>query len=92
MNYRAGDEVICIDARPIKGGRFTLLKVGKCYKAVGFSRCCSQLVGEDFPGVNECPLCRATDQSNAFYAWRFIKLDGLKEEIVTDRTLVTTSQ
>ncbi len=84
MNYGVGDTVVCVDAKsavgltPVKS-----LRLGATYTIAGFGGCGGvALVGINPDGF--CSNCEGSDHTH-YRAWRFIKLDGLKDE-ETERT------
>ena len=83
MNYGVGDTVVCIDATPVRGGP-TGLEVGKTYKVLRMMQlsCCQKWaidVGLTASLGMQCS-CGAIRDDWWSWAWRFIKLDGLKDE------------
>ncbi len=88
-NYKVGDEVVCVDA--IGFACPTGLTAGMSYPvlAARVSPCCGTHeidVGTKSPtGHVRCCRCGARNPGNWKMAWRFIKLDGLKDE-ETERT------
>lgn len=99
-NYGVGDTVVCVDAIGALGSVLgTGLKAGKNYKVLGIGRaqCCGQLqvdVGLP-PSIARSTKCMCgaiiTPATNYRYAWRFIKLDGLKVEETAEAERVTRS-
>lgn len=84
MNYKAGDDVICIDAKSAGYG----IKTGAVYRVASIDRaCCSifvRIVGCQYPKLGVCPDCgQLVEHKIGHYAWRFIKLDGLTEHETT---------
>ena len=97
MNYSVGDTVVCIDATPVHGGGGgTLLTTGENYTvlAIMFAECCgAALTDVGLPKPKEwlgvrCHKCgRPRFVVDGFRAsWRFIKLDGVKQEHTEEAT------
>lgn len=86
MNYGVGDTVVCIDAMPKNEGRQTALVAGARYLVRGMRNnpCCGFStidVGVFASTRVRCGGCDALRYADGYRAaWRFIKLDGLKED------------
>lgn len=81
MNYGVGDTVVCIDSKPVIS-LSTGLMAGRKYKVkfVNHETGCVALEGELTHTRGRCRDCGDTSPLEHFFTWRFIKLDGLKEE------------
>lgn len=94
MNYKAGDEVICIDSKPILDSGYAILKAGAFYKvlAIGRKPCCGRTVvdvGAESPtGTTKCAECGSSWLGTWNYPWRFIKLEPPAIKARTEPALV----
>ncbi len=90
-NYKVGDEVVCIDAKRLFSGTVQELVLGQKYVVLGIRNgpCCNKLeidVGIKPMARKVRCVCGVISPADGYkYAWRFIKLDGLKDE-ETERT------
>jgi hypothetical protein len=84
MNYKVGDTVVCIDSL---GTRDNLLVVGKQYTVAYIKHLCVGVEGIFDPyGIIFCHRCgQYGDSISHFHTWRFIKLDGLKQDQTTEK-------
>jgi hypothetical protein len=92
MNYKVGDTVVCIDAAPLVNNKLgTELQAGKKYRVLGFeeSPCCGALLVKVKENKKAalllCPCGKTHALSDYNFAWRFIKLDGLKQDQTTEK-------
>lgn len=77
MNYKAGDDVVCIDSLPHNDDTPNSLLRGKTYRVLATAECVHGTtvnVGVDCEGERICLLCG--EIVHEFRASRFIKLDG----------------
>ncbi len=83
MSFKVGDEVMCIDAKPLPYGTSNLV-AGRTYTILAVHRCKETFVtvNDLCARVMQCKHC--SEPGADYYSWRFIKLP--KVEIRTQET------
>lgn len=81
MNFRVGDQVVCIDAKRIPLCSETGLKAGIQYTVLAIVSCpLGTLVAvDDYYGRGETLCYCGTVHAGNYYPWRFIKIAGVKQ-------------
>ena len=82
-NFKVGDEVVCVDAvrvHPVPNNKPFGLTLGAKYKVLAILGPSCAVVNDGDTNVGTCEICGVFDGHSHRYHWRFIKLDGLKEE------------
>jgi len=86
-NFKVGDEVVCISAMSVTNPNHISLvglKAGVKYRVSWMNSQCVEVAGHPYPHYPNSLKCRRCGEvSNGGWHhvhWRFIKLDGLKED------------